>query len=64
MVNDESGQTGAEMILIIGGIIVIAIIAAIVYRNYLQGLGDEINKTEVQNVTNNIQNLGNTIKGT
>ncbi len=52
------------MILIIGGIIVIAIIAAIVYRNYLQGLGDEINKTEVQNVTNNIQDLGDTINGT
>jgi hypothetical protein len=63
-VNDESGQTGAEMILIIGGIIVIAIIAAIVYRNYLQGLGDEINNTEVQNVTNNIQDLGNAINGT
>jgi len=35
-----------------------------VYRNYLQGLGDEINKTEVQNVTNNIQDLGNTISNT
>ncbi|HMK54780.1 MAG TPA: class III signal peptide-containing protein [Methanobacteriaceae archaeon] len=49
------------MLLIVGGIIVIAIIAAVAYRNYLQGLGNEINSTDVQNVTNNIKQLNTTV---
>lgn len=54
---DEKGQGSAELILIFGGMIVIVIVAAIYYQNYLSGLGDEIIKTDVENVTNQINNL-------
>ncbi|MEW6009938.1 class III signal peptide-containing protein [Methanobacterium alkalithermotolerans] len=54
---DEKGQGSAELILIFGGMIVIVIVAAIYYQNYLTGLGDEIIKTDVENVTNQINNL-------
>ncbi|MEG3225311.1 MAG: class III signal peptide-containing protein [Methanobacteriales archaeon Met13] len=63
IINEESGQTSAEMLLILGGIMIIVIVAAIVYRNYTQNLGKEINNTDVQNVTNSIKQLNNTVKG-
>lgn len=59
ILKENKGQGSAELILIFGGIIVIAIVAAIYYRNYLAGLGDEINKTDVQNVTDGLQDLKN-----
>ena len=59
IINEEKAQGSAEMILIFGGVIVIAIVAAVFYRNYLTGLGNEINTTDVENVTNSISNLKN-----
>ena len=55
---DEGAQTSAEMILLFGGIIVIAIVALIVYRNYTKGLANATN-SEVDTVTNGINNLKN-----
>lgn len=59
ILKEDKGQGSAELILIFGGIIVIAIIAAIYYKNYLAGLGNEINNTDVQNVTNSLEGLKN-----
>ncbi len=59
IIDEEKAQGSAEMILIFGGVIVIAIVAGIFYRNYLSGLGNEINTTDVENVTNSISNLKN-----
>jgi uncharacterized protein (UPF0333 family) len=59
ILKEDKGQGSAELILLFGGIIVIAIIAAIYYRNYLVGLGSEINNTEVQNITNSLEGLKN-----
>lgn len=59
MIKDENGQGSAELILVLGGMIVIAIAAAVFYKNYLAGLGDDINKTDVNSTTTNIQNLKN-----
>ena len=59
IIEEEKAQGSAEMILIFGGLIVIAIVAAVFYRNYLTGLGNEINTTDVENVTNSISNLKN-----
>ncbi|AXV37178.1 MAG: class III signal peptide-containing protein [Methanobacterium sp. BRmetb2] len=59
IINEERAQGSAEMILIFGGVIVIAIVAAVYYRTYLTGLGNEINTTDVENVTNSISNLKN-----
>ncbi|MDP1552931.1 MAG: class III signal peptide-containing protein [Methanobacteriaceae archaeon] len=54
---DEMAQGSAEMILIFGGIIVIAIVAAVFYRNYLSGLGNEIVDNDLNKLTNSIDNL-------
>ena len=59
ILKDDKGQGSAELIMIFGGIIVIAIAAGLYYKNYLSGLGSEINNTDVQNVTNGLQNLKN-----
>jgi len=59
MLKEESGQGAAELILIFGGIIVIAIVAALYYKNYLSGAGNEINKTDVQNINKSLQNISN-----
>ncbi|MEN6292702.1 MAG: class III signal peptide-containing protein [Methanobacterium sp.] len=57
MLKEESGQGAAELILIFGGIIVIAIVAALYYKNYLSGMGSEINKTDLQNINNSLNGL-------
>lgn len=57
MLEEESGQGSAELILLFGGIIVIAIVALIAYKNYLNGLGSEINGSQLNNTTNAIQGL-------
>ncbi|HEX7468504.1 MAG TPA: class III signal peptide-containing protein [Methanobacterium sp.] len=59
IVDDEVAQTSAELILIFGGIIVIALIALVTYQNYLKGLGNEIHDTELQNTINQINALKN-----
>lgn len=59
ILKDENGQGAAELILLFGGIIVIAIIAAIYYRNYLSGLGDEITQNDTKEVNDQLQNLKN-----
>lgn len=57
ILKEENAQGSAEFILIFGGIIVIAIVASVFYKNYLDGLGDATNSTDVQNVNNDLQNL-------
>jgi Flp pilus assembly pilin Flp len=53
---DEAGQGAAEYILLFGGVIVIAIAALLIYKNYIQGsnmnsaqdsqdVRNEVNKT-------------------
>lgn len=59
LLKDETAQVSAELILLFGGIIVIALVALISYQNYLKGMGNEINKTQLNNTTNEIINLKN-----
>lgn len=54
---DENGQGSAELVLLFGGIIVIVLVAVIAYKNYLQGLGNEISGTPLNETTNAIQDL-------
>jgi len=54
---DENGQAGAEMILLIGGMIVIVLIATYFYKDYLLGIGEEMNSTEIAKVNSSIENI-------
>jgi len=57
IVNDETAQGSAELILLFGGIIVIALVALISYKNYVNGLGKELNGTMLNDTTNTILQL-------
>lgn len=57
ILKEERGQGGAELLLIFGGIIVIAIAAGLYYKNYLDGLGQSINTTDVQNINTSLSSL-------
>lgn len=59
IIKDDAGQSSAEYILLFGGVIAIVVVAAWYYKNYLSGLGNQITNTDLQNVTNNINNLSN-----
>jgi len=54
---DDKGQAGAEMILLLGGMIVIVLIAIYFYKNYLLGIGEEMNSTEIAKVNQSIENI-------
>ena len=54
---DEKGQASAEMILLIGGMIVIVLIAIYFYKDYLLGIGEEMNSTEIAKANNAIENI-------
>ena len=57
ILKEERGQGAAELILIFGGIIVIAVAAGVYYKNYLNGTGAAINSTDVQNINTSLNNL-------
>ena len=45
---DNRCQGSVELILIVGGIIVIILLVVALYKSYIIGLGDEINSGEVE----------------
>lgn len=57
VLEDESGQTSAELLLVIGGMIVIAIFMLLMYKNYVTGLGNEVNNTDAKALSNKINGL-------
>ncbi len=57
VLEDESGQTSAELLLVIGGMIVIAIFMLLMYKNYVTGLGNEVNNTDAKDLSNKINGL-------
>jgi hypothetical protein len=57
LLNDETAQGSAELVLLFGGIIVIALVALISYQSYLKGLGNEINGTQLNETTTDILDL-------
>lgn len=65
IIEDEAAQTGAEYLMIFGGIIVIVLVAVISYQNYIHGLGGNLtNGSEVQSVENNLQDINQTLNQT
>ncbi len=57
ILKEENAQVAAEYILLFGGVIVIAIAASLLYKNYINGAGKEINATDVQNINKSLNNL-------
>jgi uncharacterized protein (UPF0333 family) len=62
IIKDNAAQTSAEMILLFGGVIAIAIGAGLFYTNYLSGLGSITNGTDLNNTIKGINALNQTLK--
>lgn len=54
---DKNGQVAAELILIIGGIIVIVMIGLIFYRNYVFDLSKDIKENELDSLNNKLDEI-------
>lgn len=57
LISDERGQSSAELILLIGGMIVIVLIAMSFYKSYILSIGDEISSNELNNINKSIESI-------
>jgi hypothetical protein len=62
IMEDETAQTSAEFVLIFGGIMVLVIIALIVYQNYVQDMGAQLNNSsDLQNISDQLQEINSAL---
>ena len=57
LINDEKGQGSAELILIVGGIIVIILVVVSMYKSYLSDLGTEIGSNEMKTLNSSFSDI-------
>ena len=56
-IKDNKGQGAVELILIIGGIIVIILLVVSMYKSYLVDLGTEIDSNEMNNLNSSFNDI-------
>ena len=56
-IKDNKGQGSVELILIIGGIIVIILIVVSMYKSYLVDLGSEIDSNEINTLNSSFSDI-------
>jgi len=56
-IDEDNGQVGAEMLLLIGGMIIIVLIAIYFYKDYLSRIGEEVSSSELNKLNDSIKNL-------
>ena len=56
-IKDNKGQGAVELILIIGGIIVIILLVVSMYKSYLVDLGNEIDSNEMNNLNSSFNDI-------
>ena len=57
LIHDTRGQGAVELILIIGGIIVIILLVVSMYKSYLVDLGTEIDSNEMNNLNSSFNDI-------
>ena len=57
LIHDNRGQGAVELILIIGGIIVIILLLVSMYKSYLVDLGTEIDSNEMNNLNSSFNDI-------
>ena len=57
LIHDNRGQGAVELILIIGGIIVIILLVVSMYKSYLVDLGTEIDSNEMNNLNSSFKDI-------
>ena len=56
-INDNRGQGAVELILIIGGIIVIILLVVSMYKSYLVDFGSEIDSNEINTLNSSFSDI-------
>ena len=56
-IKDNKGQGAVELILIIGGIIVIILVVVSMYKSYLVDLGSEIDSNEINTLNSSFSDI-------
>ena len=56
-IQDNKGQGSVELILIIGGIIVIILVVVSMYKSYLADLGTEIDSNEINTLNSSFSDI-------
>ena len=56
-IQDNKGQGSVELILIIGGIIVIILVVVSMYKSYLVDLGTEIDSNEMNTLNSSFSDI-------
>ena len=54
---ENNAQGSVELILIIGGIIVIVLVCMFVYKSYIGGLGDELESSELDSLNKSFEDI-------
>ncbi|WP_298536589.1 class III signal peptide-containing protein [uncultured Methanobrevibacter sp.] len=57
LIHDNKGQGAVELILIIGGIIVIILLVVSMYKSYLVDLGTEIDSNEINTLNSSFGDI-------
>ena len=57
LIHDNKGQGAVELILIIGGIIVIILLVVSMYKSYLVDLGTEIDSNEINTLNSSFDDI-------
>ncbi|WP_295723007.1 class III signal peptide-containing protein [uncultured Methanobrevibacter sp.] len=57
--DELNGQSSAEFILLLGGILIIVLVLFNFYKNYLSDMSYHINSTEISNFNNATERLSN-----
>lgn len=55
--DDLNGQSSAEIILLLGGILIIVLVLFNFYNNYLSDISHQVNSTEISNFHNATERL-------
>ena len=56
-IQDNKGQGAVELILIIGGILVIILLVVSMYKSYLVDLGNEIDSNEINTLNTSFSDI-------
>lgn len=57
ILKDENGQGASEVLLLLGGVLIVVLILVYIYKDYISNLGSEISSNELSSLNNSFSNL-------
>lgn len=57
ILKDENGQGASEVLLLLGGVLIVVLILAYIYKDYISNLSSEISTNELSSLNNSFSNL-------